>query len=480
MFAGSRRAGTDTPARGGREHRLDRVNALLKKETDFTKGRILGPLMRFMFPVLLAMLLQDLYGAVDLFIVGRFAQTADVSGVTTGAQIMSLVMNLAVGFSMGVTILLGQQIGRGEREQGGKVIGAGVAFFLIIGAVTSVVMALLAPAIARVMQAPEEAFEQTAQYIRICGGGAVVVIAFNLIGSVFRGLGDSGTPLMTVAIACVFNIIGDLVLVAGLGMGAAGAAVATVAAQLISVLLSLAVIGRRTLPFSFSVKDVRPVPRIVRSITRLGLPVAVQSVLVSISFLWIMAVINSISVQASAGMGVANKIISFIMLVPAAFGQAMAAFVAQNAGARRYDRATKALRYGIAVSLLFGMVMSVLSFSFGEGLASFFTKDREVAAGAHSYLKAYAIDCLLTPFLFCFIGFFNGLGVTGFVMAQGIVGAFCVRVPASYLLSKLQPVTLFRIGLATPMSTALQILLCFGCLRFLKRRAWKAEGVPEA
>ena len=462
-----------------------KVKDLLKQESDFTKGGILGPLMRFMFPVLLAMLLQDLYGAVDLFIVGRFAETADVSGVTTGAQIMSLIMNLAVGFSMGITILLGQQIGRGEREKGGKVIGAGIAFFFVIGVAISVVMTLLAPAIAKLMNAPAEAFEQTVQYIRICGGGAVVVVAFNLIGSVFRGLGDSVTPLMTVAIACVFNIIGDLALVAGAGMGAAGAAVATVAAQLISVVLSVIVIRRRTLPFAFSVRDIRFDLEIVGGITRLGLPIAVQSVLVSISFLWIMAIINSISVQASAGMGVANKIISFIMLVPASFGQAMAAFVAQNAGARRFDRATKSLRYGIGVSLLFGMVMSVLSFSFGEGLASFFTKDHAVAVGAHSYLQAYAIDCLLTPFLFCFIGFFNGLGVTRFVMAQGIIGAFCVRVPASFLLSKLQPVTLFKIGLATPMSTFLQILMCFGCLLYFKKRVWEAEGAapdpaPEA
>lgn len=447
-----------------------------ERVTDFTQGGILGPLMRFMLPVLFAMLLQDLYGAVDLFIVGRFALTADVSGVTTGAQIMSLVMNLAVGFSMGVTILLGQQIGRGEREKGGKVVGAGVAFFLIVGTVVSAVMSLSAPAVARMMQAPEEAFGQTVQYIRICGGGAVVVVAFNLIGSIFRGLGDSRTPLMTVAIACVFNIAGDLALVAGLGMGAAGAAAATVAAQLISVALSLAIIRRRPLPFAFSVRDIRPVPAIVRDITRLGLPIAVQSVLVSISFLWIMAIINAISVQASAGMGVANKIISFIMLVPSAFGQSMAAVVAQNAGAKRYDRAMKALRYGIAVSLGFGAVMSVLSFSFGENLASFFTKDAAVAAGAHSYLKAYAIDCLLTPFLFCLIGFFNGLGKTKFVMAQGITGAFCVRVPASFLLSRLQPVTLFRIGLATPMSTALQILLCFGCLVYVKKRVWDTSG----
>ena len=197
---------------------------------DFTRGRILGPLLRFMVPVLLAMLLQDLYGAVDLLIVGRFAATSDVSGVTTGAQIMSLVMNLAVNFSMGITILLGQQIGRGEREKGGEVIGAGIAFFAAVGLVLSAVMFLCAGRIAMIMHAPAEAFDKTVQYIRICGGGSAVVVAFNLIGSVFRGLGDSKTPLLAVGIACVINVIGDLVLVAGFGMGAMGAAIATVAA----------------------------------------------------------------------------------------------------------------------------------------------------------------------------------------------------------------------------------------------------------
>ena len=426
--------------------------------------------MKFMVPILLAMLLQDLYGAVDLLIVGRFAETADVSGVTTGAQIMSIVMNLAVNFSMGITILLGQQIGRGEREKGGKVIGAGIAFFFAIGVALSLIMLFGAERIAAIMQAPDEAFTQTVRYIRICGGGSVVVVAFNLIGSIFRGLGDSRTPLMAVAIACVFNVAGDLLLVAGLGMGSAGAAIATVAAQGISVILSILIISRRELPFRLGAKDIRFNGRIIRTITGYGLPLAVQGFLVGLSFLVILAIVNNIGVTESAGMGVANKIIAFIMLVPSSFGQAMAAFVAQNAGAGRYDRATSALRHGITVSLCCGVAMCILSFVFGENLASLFTIDKAVAVAAHSYLKAYAIDCLLTAFLFCFIGFFNGIGITKFVMIQGMIGAFCVRVPASFLLSKWEPVSLFKIGLATPMSTAAQIIMCFFCLRYVYKK----------
>ena len=448
----------------------------MTKTMDFTQGKIVGPLIRFMIPVLLAMLLQDLYGAVDLLIVGRFATTADVSGVTTGAQIMSLVMNLAVNFSMGITILLGQQIGRGEREKGGEVIGAGIAFFTAVGLVLSILMAVFAGNIAGLMHAPAEAYDKTVQYIRICGAGSVVVIAFNLIGSIFRGLGDSQTPLIAVGIACVINIVGDLILVAGFGMGSAGAAIATVAAQAGSVILSVLIISRRQLPFTLKKSDIRFNGPIIKNMVKFGAPLAVQGVLVGFSFLVILAIVNGLGVVESAGMGIANKIIAFIMLIPSSFGQAMASFVAQNAGAGQYDRARQALRTGIAVSLVCGLVIGTLSFVFGEQMALLFTVDHTAAAAAHSYLKAYSIDCLLTAFLFCFVGFFNGIGITSFVMIQGIVGAFLVRVPASYLLSKWKPVSLFKIGLATPLSTAVQIVLCFLCMRFIYPRYVRTGG----
>ena len=264
-------------------------------------------------------------------------------------------------------------------------------------------------------------------------------------------------------------------LVAVLRMGAAGAAIATVGAQAISVCLSLLILRRRELSFTLRRQDIRVDKGIFLSITRFGLPLALQGLLIGFSFLAILMIVNSISVITSAGLGVANRIIAFIMVVPSAFGQAMAAFVAQNAGARKFDRATKALRYGITVSLACGVVMCLIALFLGGFLAGLFTRDPEVVINAHSYLKAYAIDCMLTPFLFCFIGFFNGLGYTKFTMAQGIIGAFCVRVPASYFLSKVVPVTLFKIGLATPMSTSLQIILCFGFLYYVKTRKWTAE-----
>ena len=300
-------------------------------------------------------------------------------------------------------------------------------------------------------------------YVRICSGGAAFIVAYNVLGAMFRGIGDSKTPLLTVTIACVVNIAGDLLLVGACGMGVAGAALATVLAQAVSVVLSLLFTRRRGLPFTFSIQDIRFHPRHTGRILRLGIPVALQDVLVSVSFLAIAAIVNSLGVIASAGVGVAEKLCGFIMLVPSSFGQSLSAFVAQNIGAGRKDRARRAMLYGMGSSLCCGVVLAWLSFFHGSLLSGMFARDGAVIVAAADYLRAYAIDTLLTSILFCFIGYFNGRGYTAFVMVQGIVGAFLVRIPVSLLMSRMEPVSLFRVGLATPCSTIVQIALFLGC-----------------
>lgn len=440
-----------------------------QKTIDFTEGKILTPLLRFVFPVLFALFLQSLYGAVDLLVVGKFAGAEDVSAVSTGSQIMATLTNLVSSLAMGVTIFIGEKTGEKDTQAGGRIIGAGMLLFLAIGAVFTVLVPLLAPQLAALMHAPEEAFELTSTYIRICGAGMIVIIAYNLIGSIFRGFGDSHTPLVTVFIACVFNIAGDLLLVAYFGMGTAGAAVATVAAQLISVVISFLLIRKKQFHFDFDRSCIKWDGMIIRKIILLGFPIALQDLLVGISFLVVLAIVNGLGLIASAGVGVAEKACGFIMLVPLAFMQAMSAFVAQNRGAGKLDRAFKGLRYAIMVSLAFGVTMAYISFFHGDMVAFIFARDPEVIAAAADYLKAYAIDCLFTCFLFCFIGFYNGMEYTRFVMIQGVIGAFLVRIPVSFIMSKWEPVTLFHIGLATPCSTVLQIIMCFGCLFYLKR-----------
>ncbi len=445
----------------------------MNKTQNFTEGKIFAPLIRFAAPVLLALFLQAMYGAVDLLIVGQFGgENADVfvSAVSTGSQIMMTLTVVITGLAMGLTVYVGERIGAGKRQEAGEIIGSGITLFALISLVVTVIMVSTSSPLTKLMHAPAEAFADTVWYVTICSTGMLFIVAYNLIGSIFRGIGDSKIPLLTVAIACVLNILGDLLLVAVLDLGAIGAALATVFAQAVSVVLSLCIIRKRKLPFQFSRKYLRPKGAHIRFILRLGIPIALQDLLVSISFLAILAIVNDIGLMESAGIGVAEKVCAFIMLIPSAFMQAMSAFVAQNIGAQRFDRAKRALFYGIATSLTVGIAVGYFSFFHGDILAGIFAKDAAIIAPAAEYLKAYAIDCMLTAFLFCFMGYFNGCGNTTFVMAQGIIGGICVRLPVSWAMSKVLPVSLFRIGLATPISSSVQILLCVG---FFAVTAWR-------
>lgn len=426
------------------------------------------PLLLFAVPVLLALFLQAMYGAVDLLIVGKFASSADVSAVSTGSQIMTTLTNLVSSFAMGTTILLGQQIGSGKKEEGGRTVGTAILLFAGIAVIMSVILVVFAPQVSSLMNAPEEAFQKTVNYIRICGG-MLVIVAYNLIGCIFRGLGDSRTPLITVAIACVFNVAGDLLLCAVFGMGTAGTAIATVFAQIVSVIVSFILISKKDLPFTIKKENIRIHKTYLRKMTAFGAPIALQDLLVSISFLIILAIVNDMGVIASAGVGVAEKVCAFIMLISSAFMQSMSAFVAQNYGAGRLTRTRKALHYGIAVSFTVGIVMFAITFFHGDILAGIFSSDPEVIAAAADYLKAYAIDCLFTAIFFCYTGFYNGIGRTRFVMIQGILGAFCVRVPVSYIMSIQPNTSLFHIGLATPISSILQLILCVGFMLWLQK-----------
>lgn len=451
----------------------------MEKNQSFTEGRILAPLVKFAFPVLLALFLQAMYGAVDLLIVGKFGTAVDISAVSTGSQIMQTVTIVITGLSMGITILAGQKIGERRPEEAGEAIGNGITLFIFIGIAVTVIMLAAADPLCALMQAPAEAFGKTVTYVRLCGAGTVFIVAYNVLGSIFRGIGDSKMPLITVAMACVLNIAGDLLLIGYFGMGVAGAALATVISQAASVVLSVFIIRRRTLPFSFSWERLKPQRAVIKKVLILGSPIALQDLLVSISFLVILAIVNSLGLTASAGMGIAEKLCIFIMLVPSAYMQSMSAFVAQNVGAKTYDRARKALAYGIMTSFAAGVLMGYLSFFHGDLLAALFAKadDGAVIFAAADYLKAYAIDCLLTSFLFCFLGYFNGWGRTIFVMVQGIIGAFCVRIPVSYIMSQMADVSLFRIGLATPISTVVQIILCL--IYFWRQTKLQRDGTEE-
>ena len=447
----------------------------MEMNRSFTKGPILRVLLKFALPVLAALFLQALYGAVDLLVVGQFGTAADVSAVATSSQLLQLVTLITTGLAMGITISIGHAVGSNRADRAGKAVGSGTVLFLIYSVILTFLLLVLAAQLLQLMKTPGPAFRQACSYVRICGAGAVFIVFYNVLGSILRGIGDSKTPLMVVACAAALNTAGDLLLVGVLRMGASGAALATVLAQAVSVVFCLLVLRKKGLPFPVHRSDFRPDSQITQHILRLGFPIALQDGLVNISFLVINAIVNTMGVYPSAGVGIAEKVCAFIMLVPSAFSQSLSAFVAQNIGAGESARALHSMKIGMRLSITAGVVLAYLAFFHGNMLAGIFSPDHAVIVQAASYLKAYAIDTLMTSFLFCFIGYFNGCGRTRFVMIQGIAGAFGVRIPVSYLISRLPGATLFRIGLATPASTVLQLILCTVYLWHMRQKETAQE-----
>ncbi len=430
-------------------------------KNDFTKGRILGPLVRFVIPIFGAMLLQAMYGAVDLIVVGKFGVSADISAVATGAQIMNSLTHIIVGLAMGTTVLIGQYIGANKKDKAGDIIASSIVLFAVVAVVLSVLVPVSAGLLADILNAPKEAYDKTVSYISICGSGLLFIVSYNLLGSIFRGIGDSKTPLISVCIAAVLNVFGDVFLVKNLGMGAGGAAIATIASQGISVIICFFIIRKRGLPFHFGKDSFKNgIKEIIKEIVKLGIPIAFQSFMVNISFLVIVSIVNSLGLTASAGIGTSEKVTSFIMLVPSAFSQGLSAFVAQNIGAENESRAAKALLYGMLVSFAVDVLIFFFTFFKGVDLCMIFTNDIEIAKAGSQYLKAYSIDVLLTTWMFCMVGYFNGCGETKFTMFQGILAAFLIRIPVSIVMNRITDGNLFCIGLATPSATFVQIIMC--------------------
>ncbi len=429
-----------------------------KNSNDFTQGSILTKMLKFMLPILGALVLQAMYGAVDILVVGWFGTTAGISGVSTGSSIVNLVIFSVAGLSMGITVLIGRYIGERRPEKVGKVIGGAVCFFIVLSVVLAAVMLIFARQLSILMQAPEEALDLTVTYVRICGGGIFFIIAYNVISSIFRGMGNSRLPLIFVAIACVTNIVGDLLFVAVLHMNVAGAALATVMAQAVSVVLSLVIIRKQELPFTMKRQDIC-FNREIGNFVRVGIPIAFQEILTQLSFLALCAFINRLGLDASSGYGVANKIVSFVMLVPGALMQSMSAFVAQNVGAGKENRARKAMFTGMIIGCSIGVFITLLTFLRGDLLAIIFTGDAKVVVRAAEYLKGFSLEAVVTSILFSFIGYFNGHSQTMFVMLQGLAQTFIVRLPMSYVMSIQPDASLTNIGLAAPCATIFGIVI---------------------
>lgn len=446
-----------------------------KKEISFTEGSVFWSLIRFAVPVLGALILQAAYGAVDLLVVGQFGDAASISAVGTGSSFMQMITFVITSLAMGSTVIIGQHIGERKPKEAGNAVGTTIMLFAILGLVLTVILELFAGNIAGILQVPAESFDKTVLYIRICSGGILVIIAYNVISGVLRGVGNANLPFLFVGVACVVNIIGDLILVGVFQMDVAGAAIATVLAQGVSVVISAMVLRRQNLGIQFSKEQCRIYSGELKKILNVGVPIAIQETTVQISFLVINSIINDMGLIQSAGYGVAQKLVSFVMLVPSAVMQSVSAFVAQNVGAGNRERAKKGFGTAMIAGCSLGVCIFFLGFFGGSLISSLFTSDAEVIAQSAAYLKGFVPDCILTCIMFSSIGYFNGCGKSIPVMIQGITSAVGIRIPVSIFMAGLPGASLTMVGLATPITTIYGIIFFCICFVWLKKSSSESQ-----
>ena len=427
------------------------------KEVNFTEGSIIKKLISFMIPILGSLILQAMYGAVDLLIVGRFGTTAGLSGISTGSQILNFVTFITTSFAMGVTVLISRYLGEKKPKKIGKIIGGATVLFTAISVILCIIMLVFARPISILMQTPKEALELTILYVQICGAGIFFIVAYNVISAIFRGLGDSKSPLIFVVIACIVNIIGDFIFVAIFNWNVAGAALVTVMAQAVSVVISLIIMKKKNLSFTIIKKDFC-FNREVKRFIIIGSPLALQEFLTQMSFLALCAFVNRLGLEASSGYGVACKVVNFVMLVPSALMQSMTSIVSQNVGAKKEKRAVEVMTIGMKFGGIVGVVFLLIYFQ-GAFLISIFTEDSSVIQKGYEYLLGFAPETILTAILFSFIGYFNGHENIIWVMIQGMVQTLLVRLPFSYCMSIQENASLTKIGLAAPVVTFFAIIL---------------------
>lgn len=358
-------------------------------ERDLTSGSVWKNIVYFSLPYLLSYFLQTLYGLADLFIVGQFDGVASTTAVSIGSQVMHMLTVMIVGLAMGTTVNIGRAVGARDSQKASKVVGNTTVLFVGVSVVLAVVLLVLVQPIVRVMSTPAEAVEGTVRYLTICFIGIPFITAYNVIASIFRGLGDSKSPMYFIAVACVANIALDYLFIGALHMGPAGAALGTTLSQTISVAVSLLVILKKKTGISVKRADFRPERVTMGQVLKIGVPIAAQDGFIQVAFIIITIIANRRGLSVAAAVGIVEKIISFLFLVPSSMLSTVSALGAQNMGAGKYERADQILRYAMGIAVGFGLIVSLLIQIIAGPVVGLFTTDATVILLGAQYIRGY-------------------------------------------------------------------------------------------
>ncbi len=439
-------------------------------EKDLTAGSVGKTLIRFSLPFFLSYFLQTLYGMADLFIIGRFCPVEGTTGVSVGSQVMHFVTVVLVGLAMGGTVLIGKAVGGKKHSLMTETVGTMVTLFLAISLGLTVILLVLVNPIVALMATPKEAVGEATAYLTVCFLGIPLITMYNVISSVFRGLGDSKSPMYVVAVACVINILLDYLFIGVMGMGAMGAALGTTLSQSVSVLLSLGMIAGGRWGIRFTKRDFKPKKEIAKGILKIGVPVALQDGFVQVSFVVIMIFANLRGVHDGGAVGIVEKVIGILFLVPSSMLQAVSAISAQNLGANKPERARQTLFYGIATAVLWGLLASLAMQVQADTVVGWFTKEEQVISLGTQYMQGYVWDCLFAGIHFCFSGYFCAIGKSGLSFFHNAISILFARIPLAYLASAYFPGTLLPMGYASTIGSVLSVLICVIAYGYLRRK----------
>ena len=443
---------------------------------DLTSGNIKKIVIQFALPYLFASFMQTFYGLVDLFVVGLFDPTQTSTAVSIGSQFMHVITVMIVGLTLGTTVVIGQHVGAGDKNRSEKATGTSVLFFLILSFVLTGILLLCSRSLVSILLTPAEAVPETLSYLRICFAGIPFIVAFNVISSIYRGYGDSNRPMFFVGIACIVNIALDFVFIGLMDLGASGAALGTVCGQAVAVIAGLIYTKSRSADILPQRKHYRFYKNELFFVLRVGFPIFIQEGLIQLAFIIIQVIGNSRGLIDATSIGITEKFIGFLFLVPSAFLSAISAVTAQNYGAGKQERARKALYFAVTVNMCWGILCCLLCELFPGTFISIFRNDPAIIASATLYLRSYSFDVIFASIHFCFSGYFNGSSHSGITFFHNILSAVLIRIPGAWILSRLYPHTLMPMGIAAPAGSLLSVLICL----FFFRRIIKKESSPAA
>lgn len=444
---------------------------------NWTTGSIFKNILYFSLPYLLSYFLQTLYGMADLFIIGQFGNTADSSAVSIGSQVMHMLTVMIVGLAMGSTVMISRQMGENKPAKAAKSVGNTITIFMSLSIVVTVILLLLTKPIVSVMSTPEEAVNGTIKYLIVCFIGIPFISAYNIISSIFRGLGDTKSPMYFIAVACACNIGLDYLFIGACKLGPLGAALGTTISQTISVIVSLIVILKRKTGIKIQKCDFKLEKSTVSDILKIGVPVAVQDGFIQIAFIIITIFANLRGLDDSSAVGIVEKVISVIFLVPSSMLSAVSALSAQNLGANKERRATLTLWYSMIISVVYGCIMSVIVFFAAQPIVSLFNDNENVALLGGQYLRGYIWDCIFAGLHFCFSGYFCACKKSYISFIHNSLSIVLVRIPCSYFAAKTFTDTLFPMGLAAPLGSVLSVIVCVIAFIVLVKKSKKQKAL---